>query len=110
MSVEIYICKQGQSLNEGRMEMSHDIHGREDAQADAKQKTKFDKTIDRIAYYKMNDNGDFKNFYTFRNPLTHKASDRPAGGGGAGGIRPKRKMKPKKKTGWEKVKSSIGLK
>lgn len=65
---EIYICKDGQSLNEGKLEISHSVETRDDAESDAIQRCRFDPSVAKIGYYAMSDDGSFRNFYTYRNP------------------------------------------
>lgn len=63
MSTEIYICKPGQALKEGKVEYA-DIDSRLDAEDDAKYRCNADRSIAKIAYYKVSPDGDFRCFYT----------------------------------------------
>jgi len=65
---EIYVCKNGQALKEGRLELSHSIDGRDDAEADAIRRCKIDGAIERIAYYAIGESGGFRNIFTYTNP------------------------------------------
>lgn len=65
---EIYVCKAGQDLKQGKLETSTRISSREDAECDAEQRCKLDPSIDRIAYYAVGEDGTFKNFLTYKNP------------------------------------------
>lgn len=67
-TTEIYICKNGQALKEGKLVISGDIGGRRDAEDDATMRCQIDPTIDRIAYYAVAEDGAFRNFYTYTNP------------------------------------------
>ena len=82
---EIYICKPGQDLKQGKLETSSRISGKEDAECDAEQRCKLDPTIDRIAYYAVDAGGTFRSFFTYKNPRASAPAPapkaRPARGG-----------------------------
>ncbi len=65
---EIYICKDGQGLTDGKLEVSTMVDTKADAEADAKQRCKIDPSVAKIAYYAMADDGGHRNFFTYRNP------------------------------------------
>ncbi|MSO92571.1 MAG: hypothetical protein EXQ86_04125 [Rhodospirillales bacterium] len=65
---EIYVCKNGQALKEGRLELSHTIADRDAAEGDAIMRCKIDGAIERIAYYAVSESGSFRNIFTYRNP------------------------------------------
>ena len=89
-TTEIYLCRAGQPIKQGRVEYSDEIESREDAQADAIQRCKWDKKVAKIAYYAVNDEGDFKIILTYNNPNYEKAEEE----------KPKeKKKKPEKKPG-----------
>lgn len=67
-TTEIYICKNGQALKEGKLVISGEIGDRRDAEDDATRRCQIDPAIDRIAYYAVAENGAFRNFYTYTNP------------------------------------------
>ena len=67
-TTEIYICKNGQALKEGKLVISEDIGNRRDAEDDATRRCQIDPAIDRIAYYAVAEDGAFRNFYTYTNP------------------------------------------
>lgn len=67
-TTEIYICKNGQALKEGKLVISGEIGGRKDAEDDATRRCQIDPTIDRIAYYAVAEDGAFRNFFTYTNP------------------------------------------
>ena len=73
---EIYVCKNGQALKEGRLELSHTIDDRDDAEADAIRRCKIDGAIERIAYYAISESGSFRNIFTYTNP--NAAQKKPA--------------------------------
>lgn len=76
---EIYICKPGQELAQGKLEHSN-ISTREEAAKDARSRCKYDPTIGRIAYYAVDEAGKFKNFYTYDNTKGFVPKPRPTGG------------------------------
>ncbi|CAA7619899.1 hypothetical protein [Magnetospirillum sp. SS-4] len=90
MSTEIYICKDGQELKQGKLVYS-EIEDRESAEEDAKRRCQGDHTIKKIAYYKVAASGEFKMFYSYTNP-----NCKPAPRLAAPGAAPKRKPVPKK--------------
>ncbi len=57
-TTEIYICKRGQAIKQGRLEISHDINTKQDAQADARRKCDMDKRVHKVFYYKITDEGE----------------------------------------------------
>lgn len=67
-TTEIYICKNGQALKEGKLVISGEIGDRRDAEDDATRRCQIDPAIDRIAYYVVAEDGAFRNFYTYTNP------------------------------------------
>ena len=68
MTTEIYICKDGQELKQGKLVYSEDVDDRESAEDDAKHRCKTDQTIKKIAYYKVSSSGDFRVFFSYTNP------------------------------------------
>ncbi len=105
---EIYSCKDGQKLKEGRLDLSHDIETKEQAEADARRRCKLDPSIRRVAYYAVSDDGRFRNFFTHTN-----ANAAPAPRKAMAGEPPRRRparRKPAPKKGWlQKLKEAIGL-
>ena len=89
-AIEIYLCKPGQDLKQGRVEYSDSIENRADAEHDAEMRCLRDKTLAKIAYYKVNAEGDFKVLYTYNNPhIQAQEEEKPK----------KKKKKPVKKKG-----------
>ncbi|MHA1598962.1 MAG: hypothetical protein ACTSV1_09590 [Alphaproteobacteria bacterium] len=88
-TVEIYLCRAGQSLKQGRVEYSDSISTREDAKADAEGRCSFNKRLAKIAYYAVDDEGGFRVIYTHNNPNA-------IGLGGDAEPTKKKKKKPKK--------------
>ena len=88
---EIYSCKEGQHLKEGKLEISYDIVDKPQAELDARRRCHKDKTLKKIAYYRLKDSGDFRCFYTYANEHALSSAPKPNPE-----PRPKKK-KPKKK-------------
>jgi len=76
---EIYICKPGQELKQGKLEHSN-ISTKEEAAKDAKSRCKYDPTIGRIAYYSVDATGNFRSIYTYDNTRATTPKPRPANG------------------------------
>lgn len=66
-ATEIYICKPGQAVEDGKVEYSS-IATRAEAEADAARRVSADPTIGKIAYYAVKDDGRFRSLYSFDNP------------------------------------------
>ncbi len=84
---EIYICKNGQALKEGKLELSHSIEDRDAAEADALRRCKIDGAIERIAYYVVSESGSFRNIFTYTNPNAGKKIANVRDGAGQIGMR-----------------------
>ena len=101
--VEIYICMPGQALKEGRVEVSHSIPDKHAAESDALSRIKINPKIHKIAYYRINDAGDFRIFYSYTNkdvaPDKPKASPKTRS--------PSKPKKAPKPTWWQKL---LGIK
>ncbi|MBI3445694.1 MAG: hypothetical protein HY055_10105 [Magnetospirillum sp.] len=67
MSTEIYSCREGQELKQGRLDYS-DIDDRESAEIDAKRRCKLDPFLKKVAYYKVAADGEFRMFFSYTNP------------------------------------------
>lgn len=95
MATEIYICKEGQSLKQGKIEYG-EIYSKDEAESDAEARCGRDRTIVKIAYYNVNEDGDFRLFFTYNNPnpVLGKKTPKPAG---EAAPRKKKKTKAKKK-------------
>ncbi|MEE2968722.1 MAG: hypothetical protein VX741_01160 [Pseudomonadota bacterium] len=65
--MEIYACRWGKKLEDGVLRVSDQIHNRDEAIDDAEELCHQDDSIHRIAYYLVNDAGDFRLFHTFVN-------------------------------------------
>lgn len=105
--VEIYLCKAGQKLEDGRLVMSNDISDKEAAKADALSRSKISPSLARIVYYAISSNGDFKPYYSYTNP--NVANALPKTTRLPKRNKPKRKKKPVKKGFWASLKKSLGF-
>jgi len=103
-AVEIYLCKTGQSLKQGRVEYSGAIRDRGDAEADAVARCRRDRTLAKITYYAVNENGDFRVIFTYANPDVLGAGE-----GDKTEQKNKPKKKPKKRTLIEKLIDGLGV-
>jgi len=64
---------EGQALKDGKVEFSQSISDKYAAEKDAKARVKLNPSIHKIAYYRVNDEGDFRIFYSFTNKDVHQA-------------------------------------
>ncbi len=71
---EIYICKKGQKLEDGRMEFVPERMDRNRAQLDARERMDRDESIAKIGYYAVDDEGNFKPIHTAESPMVNDAS------------------------------------
>jgi hypothetical protein len=65
---EIYVCKPGQKLEQGRMEFVPETMDRARAEADARERFARDDHVAKVGYYAINDEGDSKPIYTAESP------------------------------------------
>ncbi len=91
---EIYICKEGQQLKDGKLEVSLDIVDKPQAEFDARARCHKDNTLKKIAYYRLNEEGDFHCFYTYVNEHHESSAPRPDPGARAKKKKSKKKPKP----------------
>jgi hypothetical protein len=109
MTTEIYSCKDGQSLKQGKLDYDASITSKDEAASDALRRCQRDPTLKKIAYYKVSPDGEFRVFYSYTNPNCKPAA---ASGGGAGGKpkpRPVAKKPPPKLGFFGKLKKAFGL-
>ena len=97
--VEIYICLPGQALKEGRVEVSHSIPDKHAAESDALSRVKINPKIHKIAYYRINDSGDFRIFYSYTNK--DAALEKP--NGDVKTRKPSKRKKAPKPNWWQKL-------
>ena len=67
-TVEIYAVRDEENLRDGEMTYGENIENRADAAADAYDRCEQDRTIRKVAYYALNDEGDFKVLFVYENP------------------------------------------
>jgi len=127
-ATEIYICREGQALKDGKVEYSQNISDKYAAEDDAKRRCRTNPQIQKIAYYQVNDQGDFRIFFSYTNPdlkpgakkaedqakktrkrkapvkktLLQKVLAAVMPGSGKGAVKPKKKRPAKKKSGTKK--------
>ncbi len=93
MATEIYSCKDGQELKQGKLDYS-DIEDRGEAEDDAKRRCQRDPSIKKVAYYKVAADGEFRMFYSYTNSNCKPAPKIAAGAGSAPKKRPVAKKPP----------------
>jgi hypothetical protein len=86
---EIYCCKAGQKLRDGKLSIDNSITNREQAEPDARKRCQHDPKIERVAYYAVSEDERFRNFFTYTNPAGKTEAAGEAG-------KPKAKSKKKK--------------
>ena len=110
MTTEIYSCKDGQSLKQGKLDYDASITTKDEAASDALRRCQRDPSLKKIAYYKVSQDGEFRVFYSYTN-----ANSKPAGAparGGAGAApkpRPAAKKPPPKLGVFGKLKKALGF-
>jgi hypothetical protein len=105
-TTEIYICYPGQAIKEGKCEYSN-IQSRMEADGDAARRFADDPKIAKIAYYKVNDDGDFKILCTKENANVKKSGGRGIKDSGAR-THPDRKRRTVQKKGlFGRLKSAL---
>ena len=108
MTTEIYICKDGQELKQGKLVYSDDVDDRASAEEDALRRCKSDQTIKKVAYYKVSTSGDFRVFFSYTNPNCKPMPKLQAGGPALKKKPPPAKKKPPPSL-FERLKKKIGL-
>ncbi len=106
MTTEIYSCKEGQSLKQGKLDYSSDITTKEQAEGDAKRRCQRDPSLKKIVYYQVSPDGEFRSFYSYVNPRAAAAAAKAAGPARKATTRKKPAPKP---TLWGRIKKSLGL-
>ncbi len=98
-TTEIYLCKAGQALKQGRVEYSETITSRPAAEADATARCAKDNTLAKIGYYSISDDGDFRAIYTHNNPNAIGVGDAKP----EKRVQVKKKKKPPKLSFWHRL-------
>lgn len=109
MTTEIYSCKEGQSLKQGKLDYDASITTKEQAQSDALRRCQRDPSLKKIAYYKVSTDGEFRVFYSYTNPNSKPAGAPGSRAGAAAKPRPAAKKPPPKLGFFAKVKKAFGL-
>jgi hypothetical protein len=110
MTTEIYSCKEGQSLKQGKLDYDASITTKDQAQADALRRCQRDPSVKKIAYYKVSPDGDFRVFFSYTNPNSNPLGSPARGGAGASAKpRPIAKKPPPKLGFFGKLKKALGL-
>ncbi len=66
--IEIYSARGDQGIRDGALEYSHTITTKVAASADAHARCRRDRTIRKIAYYVVSDDGSFRMLFSYENP------------------------------------------
>ena len=66
--VEIYSVRGNQPIRDGALDLSHTISNKREAEADARIRCQRDRTIKKVAYYVVRDDGSFRTLFTYDNP------------------------------------------
>jgi len=106
MTTEVYSCKDGQSLKDGKLDYANDVTTRAEAEPDAKRRCQRDPTIKKVAYYKVAPDGKFRMFYSYNNPNCKAAT------ANVDMAKPARKAPPRKPPEpgfWGKIARALGL-
>lgn len=109
MTTEIYSCKEGQSLKQGKLDYDASITSKEQAQSDALRRCQRDPSLKKIAYYKVSTDGEFRVFYSYTNPKCKPAGAATGGREAAPKSRPVAKKPPPKLGFFGKLKKAFGL-
>ena len=104
MTTEIYSCKEGQSLKQGKLDYNASITTKDEAASDALRRIQRDPSLRKIAYYKVSPDGEFRVFYSYTNPNV-----KPAGSAAPAKPRPAAKKPPPKLSFFGKLKKALGL-
>jgi hypothetical protein len=104
MTTEIYSCRDGQSLKEGKLDYNASITTKDEAQADAVRRCQRDPSLRKIAYYKVSPDGEFRVFYSYTNP-----NCKAAGSAAPAKPRPAVKKPQPKPSFLGKLKKALGL-
>ncbi len=100
---EIYLCRPGQAMKDGRI-VHGDIADRQEAKSDAEARLAREPGLAKIAYYHLKDDGGFRLLYSHTNP--HVAAPPKKGAVADPPVRRRRpKPKPKPKGLWGRFKA-----
>lgn len=101
--VEIYTARGDESIRDGQLDISYTIETKTEAKSDAISRCNSDRTIRKVAYYVVRDDGSFKTLFAYDNPdaltIVKRGPQRqmgerlPIGKGKSPTPRPKKKAK-----------------
>jgi len=109
MTTEIYSCKEGQSLKQGKLDYAADITTKAEAEADALRRCARDPSLKKIAYYKLSADGDFRVFYSYTNSSPKSASLRAPATAKSLTANQTKAKKTAKRGLWVRLKGALGL-
>lgn len=66
--VEIYTARGEESIRDGTLDVSYTITTKTEAKSDALSRCNLDRTIRKVAYYIVRDDGSFKTLFAYDNP------------------------------------------
>ena len=66
--VEIYSARGDESIRDGALDYSSTITTKRQAEADAVDRCRRDRTIRKVAYYIVRDDGSFRTLFSYENP------------------------------------------
>ena len=77
--IEIYSARSDQNIRDGELNVSYTIQTKFEAETDAIERCRNDKTIQKVAYYKVSPDGSFKMLHSYTNPdaLTMVGNTKP---------------------------------
>ncbi|HVI49668.1 MAG TPA: hypothetical protein VM661_00500 [Candidatus Sulfotelmatobacter sp.] len=67
-TTEVYSCKPGQQLKEGRLDFAPEVETKDQADADARRRCKIDPALAKVAYYRVEEDGRFRMLHVYANP------------------------------------------
>lgn len=76
-TTEIYICRNGDSIRDGNLYYSHEIGTRRQAEKDAYELCMRDHSINRVAYYKVDETGRSRLMMAYAAPDRYLVEDKP---------------------------------
>jgi len=109
MVTEIYRCKDGQDLREGRLDYSSEIIDRQQAEADARRRCQADPTLRKVAYYAVRDDGGFRMIHAYTNPNWKPTRKPPRPSGSSPLPRPRSTTNPPAPGLFARIKRALGL-
>ena len=103
-TTEVYWCLRGESLRDAPLEVRPDIVSRDLARFDAEEKCRGNKKLQKVLYYRIEDNGQRRLLFSFENPYMSIMVGAPPDEGAAA----KRKAKKRRDDAKNAQKHGIG--